>query len=81
MGSAPNKIKAFRNSLRLSQVNMGELLGVSDNYVYMLEKGERSPGKSPCLLMDRIKAERGSRVPGTSRRGRKGSENDYITRG
>jgi DNA-binding XRE family transcriptional regulator len=64
----PKEIKAFRNSLGLSQVKMGELLGVSDNYVYMLEKGERSPGKSLCLLMDRIKAEKVKNVPRLSPR-------------
>lgn len=67
----PEEIKAFRSSLGLSQLKMGELLGVSKDYIFMLEKGLRTPGKSLCLLMERIKAEKGGRVPGMSPRAKK----------
>jgi transcriptional regulator with XRE-family HTH domain len=71
----PKGIKALRNNLGLSQAKMGELLGVSEDYVSMLERGIRNPGKSLCFLMDRIKAENvknGPRMaPRRSKRGKK----------
>lgn len=44
-------IKAFRKANRLSQKALSELLGVTENYVYMLEKGVRRPGKPLKLLL------------------------------
>jgi DNA-binding XRE family transcriptional regulator len=63
---SPVDIGALRKSLDLSHAKMGELLGVSEYYIFLLEKVERNPGKSLCLLADRIKAEKGGRVPGMS---------------
>lgn len=33
------------------------MVGVSGNYVYMLEGGDRKPSKTLCLLLDRIEQE------------------------
>lgn len=46
------EIKALRAGYKLSQPALGKLLGVSGNYIYMLEKGVRKPSKSLRLLMD-----------------------------
>lgn len=53
----PSKIKTLRGRLELTQVKMGELLGVSETYVRMLEHGQRRPGRPLCFLLDRIKAD------------------------
>jgi DNA-binding XRE family transcriptional regulator len=53
----PERIKALRSRFQLSQVALGRLTGVAGNYIYMLEKGERSPSKTLCLLFDRIEVE------------------------
>jgi DNA-binding XRE family transcriptional regulator len=51
------QVKALRSRLGLSQAKMAERIGVSENYVYMLEKGERRPGKFLCLLLDSMKGQ------------------------
>lgn len=50
-------IKELRAKYKISQVALGILVGVSGNYVYMLEGGERKPSKTLCLLLDRIAEE------------------------
>lgn len=39
------RIKMVRENLELSQAAFGEKLGVSQNYVWMLEHGQRVPSK------------------------------------
>ena len=51
-------IKNFRAELKLSQAAFGELLGVTRNYIYYLERGEREPNKTLMLLLDCIERER-----------------------
>jgi DNA-binding transcriptional regulator YiaG len=51
------KIKLLRKRLRLSQEAFGEILGVSRNYIYYLERGEREPSKTLRLLLDCIEKE------------------------
>ena len=53
----PAMIKELRAKYKISQVALGILVGVSGNYVYMLEGGERKPSKTLCLLLDRIAEE------------------------
>lgn len=53
----PEMVKQLRLKYRLSQAKLGKLTGVSGNYIYMLEGGERNPSKTLCLLLDRIAKE------------------------
>lgn len=57
MAWTPERMKAFRNRFGISQNALGKLTGVSGNYIYMLEGGERKPSKTLCLLLDRIERE------------------------
>ena len=49
--SAKN-IKSLRKQLKVSQTSFGELLGVTRNYIYYLERGEKKPSKMLCLLLE-----------------------------
>jgi DNA-binding XRE family transcriptional regulator len=53
----PERIKTLRSKFQLSQVALGRLVGVAGNYIYMLEKGERRPSKTLCLLLNRLEVE------------------------
>ncbi|MCX5806595.1 MAG: hypothetical protein NT010_11100 [Proteobacteria bacterium] len=55
----PERIKGLRNRFNLSQVALGGLTGVSGNYIWMLEGGDKTkkPSKTLCLLLDRIEKE------------------------
>jgi transcriptional regulator with XRE-family HTH domain len=55
----PERIKRLREAFSLSQVALGSLTGVSGNYIWMLEGGDRNkkPSKTLCLLLDRIEKE------------------------
>jgi DNA-binding XRE family transcriptional regulator len=48
----PEDIKRLKNKYSLSQRTLGDLLGVSRNYIYYLERGEKTPSKSLKLLLD-----------------------------
>jgi DNA-binding XRE family transcriptional regulator len=50
----PQNIREFRTRFKLSQKALAELVGVQENYIYLLEKGDRRPGKSLALLFDFI---------------------------
>ncbi len=50
----PKQIRELRTKLKLSQRAFSELAGVTENYVFYLEKGVRNPGKSLKLLFDCI---------------------------
>ncbi len=45
-------LKTLRKKYRLSQRKLGNLLGVSEQYVYYLEREVRTPSKSLKLLLD-----------------------------
>jgi DNA-binding transcriptional regulator YiaG len=49
-----SSIKNLRKVNRLSQKALSKFLGVTTNYVYLLEKGVRKPSKTLCLLLDCI---------------------------
>lgn len=57
----PEEIKKFRASLKLTQPILGSYLGVSGNYVYLLEKGVKTPSKTLKLLLDCIEKEKKKR--------------------
>jgi DNA-binding transcriptional regulator YiaG len=48
----PKKIKTLRKKYRLSQPALGNLLGVTGNYIYLLEKGVKTPSETLRLLLD-----------------------------
>ncbi|OGW56024.1 MAG: hypothetical protein A2Y81_00785 [Nitrospirae bacterium RBG_13_43_8] len=48
----PEDIKRLRKKLKLSQVALADLLGVSGNYVYLLEKGVKTASTTLKLLLD-----------------------------
>ena len=48
------KIKILREKHYLSQAKLAKLLGVTRNYIYLLEKEKRIPSKSLMLLFDYI---------------------------
>jgi len=50
----PEAIKKLREKYKLSQNSFGECLGVSRNYIYYLERGEKIPSKTLQLLLDCI---------------------------
>ena len=45
-------IKEFRKEFGLTQQELGDFLGVSQNYIFMIESGLRKPGKTLMLLLD-----------------------------
>lgn len=59
----PEEIKELRARHELSQPAFGELIGVSGNYVYLIEKGVKRPSKTLRLLFDCIE-KRKSEVKG-----------------
>ena len=53
----PKDIKSLRKKYQLSQKKLGELSGVSTNYIYLLEKRVRTSSKTLSLLLDHIEKE------------------------
>jgi len=51
---APKDIKDLRTSLELTQAAFGARLGVSGNYVWMLESDRKTPSETIRLLLDCI---------------------------
>jgi DNA-binding transcriptional regulator YiaG len=47
----PKEIHALRKSMNLSQPVFGTRLGVSGNYIHLLEKGVKQPGRTLRLLL------------------------------
>lgn len=48
----PKSIKELRGKYNLSQPAFGNLLGVTGNYIYILEKGVKPASKTLRLLLD-----------------------------
>ena len=48
----PKKIRSLREKHQISQIKLGERLGVTTNYVYLLEKGVKEPSKTLTLLLN-----------------------------
>jgi DNA-binding transcriptional regulator YiaG len=49
------KIKALRRRLGVTQKDFGERLGITTNYVYLLESEQKTPGTTLQLLLDCVK--------------------------
>jgi DNA-binding XRE family transcriptional regulator len=52
------EIKELRARYKLSRPALGRLIGVSGNYIYMLERGDRNASKTLKLLLDCMERER-----------------------
>lgn len=48
----PKEIKTMRKKYKFSQKALGDLTGVTTNYVYLLEKGVKQPSKTLKRLLD-----------------------------
>jgi len=46
------RVRNFRTRLKLSQAELGERLGVSGNYIYLIESGNKPPGPSLVKLFE-----------------------------
>lgn len=53
----PDRIKTLRLKKGLSQQAFGKSLGVTRNFIYYLERGERKPSKILQLLLDCVEKE------------------------
>jgi DNA-binding transcriptional regulator YiaG len=53
-GWTPEEIKRLRQAMGLTQKEFGVLLGVTRNFIYYLERGERKPSKTFKLLLECI---------------------------
>ena len=51
---SPDEIKKLRSLLKLSQRKFAALVGVSEQYIYYLERGERQTSKTLKLLLGYI---------------------------
>ncbi len=73
----PERMKQFRARFHLSQNALGKMTGVSGNYIYMLEGGERNPSKTLCFLLDHIEREltENEKAKGGDRHGKKNAGN------
>jgi len=50
----PERVRTFRKQAKLSQAELGERLGVSGNYVYLIEAGKKPPGPSLLKLFENM---------------------------
>jgi transcriptional regulator with XRE-family HTH domain len=50
-------LKALRKKYKLSQRALGDLIGVTEQYIYYLERGVRTIGKPLKLLLNYVEAE------------------------
>lgn len=48
----PKEIKTLREKHSLSQPALGKLLGVTGNYIHLMEKGVKKPSKTLRFLLD-----------------------------
>jgi DNA-binding transcriptional regulator YiaG len=55
------EIRELRNGMGLSQRAFSEFLGVTEQYIYYLERGVREPSQTLRLLLDCVE-ERGRRM-------------------
>jgi DNA-binding transcriptional regulator YiaG len=60
----PYNVKTLRKGLGLSQRAFGERIGVSGNYVHLLEKGVKKPSKTLRILLDYIEIQREENAKG-----------------
>ncbi len=49
--------KALRKKYKLSQRALSDLLGVTEHYIYLLERGMKEPSKTLVLLLNYVEAD------------------------
>lgn len=64
----PKDIKMLRKKYKLSQPAFGRLVGVSGNYIYLLEKEVRTPSKTLRLLLNCIEMQLNKEVKNHGKR-------------
>ena len=57
----PEDIRRLRERFNLSQRALGELVGVTTNYIYLLEAGKKKPSKSLMILLDYVEKDLSSK--------------------
>ncbi len=55
------QIKAFRLKLKLTQRTLGERVGTTTQYIWMLEKGTKKPGPMLKLFLDCLERQGGKK--------------------
>lgn len=53
----PTKIKSLRETFNLYQRDLADLVGVTSNYIHLLEKGVKKPSRTLSILLERIEKE------------------------
>jgi DNA-binding transcriptional regulator YiaG len=48
----PKNIEKLRRDMTITQADFGQRLGVTGNYIYLLEKGVKTPSNTVKLLLD-----------------------------
>ncbi len=69
----PKDIKDLRTEYRLSQPAFGEILGVSGNYIYLLESGVKKPSTTLKILLGYIERELVGKEKGGEKKHGKGN--------
>ena len=64
-------IRGFRKEFELTQKELGDFLGVSQNYIFMLEGGLRRPGKPLMLLLNYVREELIQKRKGVKKNGKR----------
>ena len=55
------EIKALRGAMYLTQTDFASRLGVTQNYVYLLEAGRKTPSETLKLLLDYVERYKGQK--------------------
>lgn len=63
----PKEIKTLRVKKALSQPAFGNLLGVTGNYIYLMEKGVKKPSKTLRFLLDCVEKQSNEKEKGKER--------------
>lgn len=67
----PEEIIELRRKYNLSQPVFGNLLGVSGNYIYLLEKGVKNPSMTLKLLMNCVERQLNEKEKGGKKHGKR----------
>ncbi len=68
---SPEEINNLRGKYKLSQPAFGNLLGVSGNYIYLLEKGVKTPSRTLRLLLNCVERQLNEKEKGEKKHGKR----------
>lgn len=71
MSWSKEEIRNFRKEHGLTQQALGDLLGVSQNYIFILESGLKKPGKTLMLLLDCVREKLIQKGKGVKKHGKR----------